>query len=297
VPEAGLDFNAERRAVLDNHARGTRELAERVRTGQAARPDVVLWPENASDIDPIRNPDARALIDGAAAAIGVPILVGTLADGPTDRTVRNVGIVWDPATGPGERYVKRHPVPFAEYIPLRGIARLVSSDVDRVGRDFVGGDRPGRLQVGPVEVGDVICFEVAYDGLVRDVAGSGLLVVQTNNATFGRSAETWQQLAMGRLRAVEHGRTVLVAATSGVSAVIDPDGHVPARSDVFTADVLVRAVEVRQGSTLATRWGAGPEWVVAAVGLAALVGAIARGRSRGTRGVHAGDERLEKESA
>jgi apolipoprotein N-acyltransferase len=288
VPRLGLDFNAQREAVLRNHVEATLRLAADAAAGRVARPDLVLWPENASDIDPIRNPDARALIDRAARAVGVPILVGTLADGPTPRTVRNVGIAWDPATGPGERYVKRHPVPFGEYIPLRGIARLISSDVDRVGRDFVGGDRPGRLQVGPAQVGDVICFEVGYDGLVRDVAGADLLVVQTNNATFGRSTETWQQLAMGQLRAVEHGRTVLVAATSGVSAVISPDGHVRARSDVFTADVLVRAVEVRAGSTLATRLGAGPEWAVVAVALAGLLWAVQAGRagrSRRARGV------------
>jgi len=289
VPRLGLDFNAQRQAVLRNHVDATARLAADVTAGRAPRPDLVLWPENASDIDPLRSPDARALIDGAARAVGVPILVGTLADGPTPDTIRNVGIVWDPVTGPGERYVKRHPVPFGEYIPLRPIARLVSREVDRVGRDFVGGDRPGRLTVGPVTVGDAICFEVAYDGLVRDVAGSDLLVVQTNNATFGRGAETWQQLAMGRLRAIEHGRTVLVAATSGVSAVIGPDGHVPARSDVFTADVLVRAVEVRGGSTLATRLGAGPEWVAVAAALGALVAAATGTRRRRTG-------RTEKES-
>ena len=212
-------------------------------------------------------------------------------------TVRNVGIVWDPGTGPGERYVKRHPVPFGEYIPLRPLARAVSREVDRVGRDFVGGDRPGRLTVGPVTVGDVICFEVAYDGLVRDVAGADLLVVQTNNATFGRSAETWQQLAMGRLRAVEHGRT-----GAGRGDQRRQRGHPPrtgtfsARSDVFTADVLVRAVEVREGSTLATRLGAGPEWVVAS---RAALGALVAGArsSRRARRRAGGTTQQEKESA
>jgi apolipoprotein N-acyltransferase len=274
VPRLGLDFNAQREAVLANHADATTRLAADVAAGRVARPDLVLWPENASDIDPIRYPDAAGRIDAAARAIGVPILLGTLADGPTPDTIRNVGIVWDPVTGPGERYVKRHPVPFGEYIPLRPVARLVSKDVDRVGRDFVGGDAPGVLHVGPVTVGDVICFEVAYDGLVRDVSDSDLLVVQTNNATFGKSHETWQQLAMGRLRAVEHGRTLLVAATSGVSAVIGPDGHVLRRSDVFTPDVLVRTVEVRQGTTLATRLGAGPEWAAVAAAVAAALGAL-----------------------
>jgi apolipoprotein N-acyltransferase len=127
----------------------------------------------------------------------------------------------------------------------------------------------------------VICFEVAYDGLIKDVAErSEMIVVQTNNATFGRSNETWQQLAMGRLRAIEHGRPVMVAATSGVSAVIDPDGHLAARSDVFTPDVLVRSVQGRQGSTLAGRVGAGPEWVVVAIAFLGLALAVRRRRPR-----------------
>jgi apolipoprotein N-acyltransferase len=281
VPRLGLDFNAQREAVLRNHVSATLQLAADADARRVARPDLVLWPENASDIDPLRNPDARALIDEAARAIGVPILVGTLADGPTPTTIRNIAYVWDPRTGPGQTYVKRHPVPFAEYIPLRSIARLVSKDVDLVQRDFVAGDHAGNLRVGPATVGDVICFEVAYDGLIRDVAGSEMIVVQTNNATFGRSHETWQQLAMGQLRAVEHGRPVLVAATSGVSAVIGPDGHLQARSDVFTPDVLVRTVSGRQGTTLAGRVGAGPEWVVVAIALAGL--ALAAVRRRRTR--------------
>jgi apolipoprotein N-acyltransferase len=284
VPRLGLEFNAQREAVLRNHVSATLKLAADAAAGRVARPDLVLWPENASDIDPIANADARALIDRAARAVGVPILVGTLADGPTPTTIRNIAYVWDPRTGPGESYVKRHPVPFGEYIPLRSVARLVSKDVDLVQRDFVAGDRPGVLRVGPATIGDVICFEVAYDGLINDVAQSSeMIVVQTNNATFGRSNETWQQLAMGRLRAIEHGRPVLVAATSGVSAVIDPDGHVQARSDVFTADVLVRTVSGRQGSTLAGRVGAGPEWAMVAIALAGLVLAAGQLRQTGRR--------------
>jgi apolipoprotein N-acyltransferase len=282
VPRLGLDFNAQREAVLRNHVRATLALAADARAGRVGRPDLVLWPENASDIDPMRNPDAYALIDGAAKAVGVPILVGTLADGPDPATtIRNIAYVWDPRTGPGQTYVKRHPVPFAEYIPFRSVARLVSKDVDLVERDFVPGDRPGNLTVGPARIGDVICFEVAYDNLIDDVAhDSEMLVVQTNNATFGRSNETWQQLAMGRLRAIEHGRPVLVAATSGVSAVIDPAGHLQARSDVFTSDVLVRVVSGRAGDTLAGRMGAGPEWAVVAIGLAGLALAAVTRRRR-----------------
>ncbi len=275
VPRLGLDAFAQRAAVVQNHAQATHELAAEVRAGRLPRPDLVIWPENASDLDPYTDPEAAALIDDAVRDVGVPVLVGAVTDGP-GRFISNRGIVWDPRTGPGESYVKRHPVPFGEYIPYRSLVRKVTAKVDLVPRDFATGDRPGVLDVGPARVGDVICFEVAYDGVVRDAvrAGGRLLVVQTNNATFGRSGETSQQLAMGRLRAVEHGRAVVVAATSGLSAVIAPDGKVLDRSRIFTRDLLVQRVPLRDAQTLATRLGALPEYLLAALALgAAFVGA------------------------
>jgi apolipoprotein N-acyltransferase len=278
VPRLGLDFNAQRAAVLSNHVAATRQLAADVRAGRQEAPELVVWPENASDLDPFTDPDAYGVIDAAVKDVGVPVLVGAVLQGPGEQ-VSNAGIVWDPQTGPGERYVKRHPVPFGEYIPYRSLVRKVTSKVDLVPRDFAQGDEVGVLDVGPVRLGDVICFEVAYDDLVRDVVTGGgrLLVVQTNNATFGRSAETEQQLAMGRLRAVEHGRTLLVAATSGISAVIAPDGELVDDAPVFTREVLVHDVPVRTGTTPATRVGAWPEAVLAAAGLVGL--ALARRRT------------------
>ncbi len=271
VPRLGLDAFAQRAAVLNNHATATHELAAAVRAGTQPRPDLVLWPENASDLDPYTDAQAAATIEAAVRDVGVPVLVGAVLDGPGDK-IRNAGIVWDPVTGPGRRYVKRHPVPFGEYMPYRSFARRISTRVDLVPRDFARGSRPGVLDVGPARLADVICFEVAYDGVVRDAvrAGGRLLVVQTNNATFGRSGETYQQLAMSRLRGVEHGRAVLVAATSGVSAVIAPDGRLVQRSKVFTRDVLVQRVPLRTGTTPATRLGALPELLLAALGAMAL---------------------------
>ena len=273
VPRLGLAFDAQRAAVLNAHAQATHQLADAVRSGRTPAPALVVWPENASDLDPYTDPPAFATIDAAVRDVGVPVLVGAVVDAPDGKHLLNRGIVWDPVRGPGATYDKRHPVPFGEYIPLRGLARRLSPRVDLVARDFAGGRRPGVLQVGPVRVGDVICFEVAYDDLVRDVVRGGgrLLVVQTNNATFGRSGETSQQLAMSRLRAVEHGRTVLVAATSGISAVIGPDGTLREQSRVFTRDLLVTPVPVRSGLTVATRLGGLPELLLALVGLVALL--------------------------
>ncbi len=286
VPKPGLEFNERRRAVLDNHVNETVALADAVAAGQRPQPDLVVWPENSSDIDPYRNADAARQISRAAAAIGAPVLVGAVVNGPGE-FISNTAIVWDPQAGPGDTYVKRHPVPFGEYIPARDFFRLFSDKVDLVRRDFAAGDEVGLLEVGGARIGELICFEVVYDGLVRDAvrAGAGMLVVQTNNATFGYSDESEQQLAASRIRAVEFGRTVAVASTSGISAVIAPDGSVAASSGLFEPAVFVEDIAQRDSTTVAERLGAGPEWLLTALGAGALLAAAAPAlRRRRTRG-------------
>jgi apolipoprotein N-acyltransferase len=281
VPRAGLDFNAQRRAVLDNHATQTQELAAAVARGEAARPDLVIWPENSSDIDPYANADAARVISRAAEAIGAPILVGAVVEGPGEY-ISNTGIVWDPVTGPGDTYVKRHPVPLAEYVPARSFFRFFTDKVDLVRRDFTQGTEVGNLDIGGAPIGDVICFEIAYDGLVSDVVdgGAGMIVVQTNNATFGFTDESEQQLAMSRLRAVEFGRTVVVAATSGISAVVAPDGSLVRRSQLFTPDTFVEEIAQRDSRTVAERLDAAPEWVLTALGAGAVLAVAVPGLRR-----------------
>ncbi|WP_432995442.1 apolipoprotein N-acyltransferase [Dactylosporangium sp. CA-233914] len=275
VPRLGLDFNAQRRAVLDNHVNATIALGRQVRAGLARRPDLVVWPENASDIDPLRNADAGLLIDKAANEVGAPILVGAVLYS-SQTGVENAGLVFGPGRDLGDavpKYVKRHPVPFAETMPLRSIARLVSKEVDRV-TDMTAGTRPGVLQVGPATVGDVICFEVAYDGLVRDtvVGGGQLLAVQTNNATFDE-AEARQQLAMVRLRAVEHGRDALMASTVGISAFSDHTGATSGETRFDTPAVILGELRLGAQRTLATRLGAIPEYVIVVLALAGIAAA------------------------
>lgn len=290
VPEPGLEFNAERRAVLDMHAARTAELAADVRAGRRPAPDLVIWPENSTDIDPYRNADANRVITDAVRDIGVPILVGAVVQAERPGEGYNRGIVWDPVTGPGATYDKRHPLPFGEYMPYREFFRIFSAAVDLQRGTFLAGDRPGNLDVNGVPVGDVICFEVVYDDLVRDVVrgGAQVLVVQTNNATFGYTNETYQQQAMSRVRAVEHGRQVLIAATSGVSAVIAPDGTVQGSIPLFTPGYLTPTVPLIDTTTPGTVLGSAAEGGLAlACPLALLVATGARllGRRRiDTRG-------------
>ncbi len=291
VPRAGLDFNAERRAVLDNHVRGTERVGERVDAG-AGEPvpeplSLVVWPENASDIDPIRNPDAAAQVQRAVSAAGVPVIVGAVLQEP-DPGVSNASLLYRPGGGDPERYVKNHPVPFAEYIPYRSFFRNFSDKVDLVTRDFVKGRGLGAFRIdapsGAYWALPTICFEVAYDGLMRDSVtqpgkDASLLLVQTNNATFGYTAESEQQFAISRIRAIEHGRSVAHVSTVGVSGFIAPDGSVTGKTGLFTAEQRIDSVVIRTDRTLSDRLGPWPEWLAAAglLGLVLLAGARGRG--------------------
>jgi len=276
VPRPGLEFNAERRAVLDMHAQRTHELAAEVRAGTAPKPTLVVWPENSTDIDPYRNADANAVISAAAQDIGVPILVGAVVQADTPGEAYNQAIVWDPVTGPGQTYDKRHPLPFGEYMPYRSFFRIFSDKVDLQRGTFLAGDAVGNLDVAGVNVGDVICFEVVYDDLVRDVVNGGaqVIVVQTNNATFGYTNETYQQQAMSRVRAVEHGREVLISSTSGVSTVIRPDGTVESSIPLFTPGYLTPDVPLISATTPGTVLGGPLEWVLALAAPLALAGSM-----------------------
>jgi apolipoprotein N-acyltransferase len=178
-------------------------------------------------------------------------------------------------------YVKRHLVPFGEYLPWRSFVLKLSGKFSLISKDFVAGHLPGTLQAGAIRLADTICFEVADDAVVRQAVNGGgrLLVVQTNNADYehasdnGDGGETAQQLAIARLRAVESGRAVVVAATSGVSAMIAPNGKVLARTGVFRPAVLDLRLPLRDPLTVADRVGPWPEWILSAGGLIALLAA------------------------
>ncbi|WP_405918992.1 apolipoprotein N-acyltransferase [Streptomyces longwoodensis] len=282
VPRLGLEFNAQRRAVLDYHARETERLAARVAAGEVARPDFVLWPENSSDIDPFAYADAAAVIDKAAKAIGAPISVGGVVE--RDGKFYNEQILWDPVKGPTQTYDKRQVQPFGEYLPLRSLLGAINENwTTMVREDFSRGSRPGVFDLDGTEVGLATCYEAAFDWAVRDTVthGAQMISVPSNNATFDRSEMTYQQLAMSRVRAVEHSRTVTVPVTSGVSAIIMPDGRITQRTGMFVADSLVQEVPLRSSETPATRLGILPEVLlvlIAAGGVGWAVGAGLRGR-------------------
>lgn len=282
VPRLGLDFNAQRRAVLDNHVRETKRLAEDVRAGRAPQPAIVVWPENSSDIDPIANPDAAEQITAAADAIRAPILVGAVVKAPgyspDNPVAHNTVIVWNgsagDAPGPGERHDKKIVQPFGEYLPWRSFFSMLSSYADRAGY-FVPGEGNGVVTAAGIPVGVTTCWEVIFDRAAREsvLSGARLLTVPTNNATFDESMSA-QQLAFARLRAVEHDRYVVVAGTTGISATIAPDGRELARTAFFEPAYLDVQVRLKSDITPATRWGPVVQGILVMIGVCSVVAAM-----------------------
>jgi len=190
--------------LTQNQAAATLKLAAQVKASQRPAPALVIWPENSTNLDPFDNPDIYAEIAGAVAAVGRPILVGEVLQDP----LRNVGQLWVPGVGPTTIYVKRQLVPFGEYIPFRGLISSFSSLPSLVPTNFTPGHSAVVFDVGKIRLGDVICYEVGFDNLVRSevTAGANLLAVQSNEADFeidGQLSETEQQMAMARIRAIE----------------------------------------------------------------------------------------------
>ena len=261
--------------VTENHAVATEQLAAQVRAGSRPAPDVVIWPENSTDIDPGQDPFTYATIADAVAAINRPVLVGAVLQNPQ----RNVGQLWLPGRGPVAIYVKRQLVPFGEYIPFRGLISSFSSLPSLQPVNFTPGHRAVVFRIGKIRLGDVICYEVGFDNLVASevTAGANLLTEQTNDADFeldGQLGETLQQLAMARIRAIEFDRAMVVSGTTGVSAIIAPDGRLIVSSQTWQRALLEARVPLLSNATLAERLGEWPEVVLSAVAVAALAWAI-----------------------
>ncbi len=271
--------------VTQNHAAATLKLAARVRSGAAPAPDVVIWPENSTDLDPAYDPFVYDTIAAAVAAIDRPVLVGAVLQNP----VRNAGQLWLPGKGPVAVYIKRRLVPFGEVIPFRSLISEITtlpSTLQPV--NFTPGHRAVVFHLGKVRLGDVICYEVGFDGLVSSeiAAGANLLAVQTNDATFeidGQTGETLQQLAMARIRAIEYNRAVVVASTTGVSAIIAPDGRLLVSTRTWTQAEIEARVPLRSSTTLAGRLGGWPEAVIA-WGTVAVLGWVIASEIRRRRG-------------
>ena len=242
VPKLGLDFNSRAKQVFSNHVNQTK-----IALAGNKKVDFIVWPENAVDVDPFRNKDVFDQLE----SFDQPMIIGAIVE-KGDKLL-NTSILWGNKTQ--EIYVKQHLTPFGEYIPLRSIAKKISPLVDQVD-DFSPGNQQKIFTINQARVAPVICFELLDDEVIAKAAtSSNILVVQTNSATFGTSAESPQQLSISRIRAIEHSRNIVSVSTTGISAIIDFNGKILNQSSMGTAEHVFADVGLIEQSSPRDRYG------------------------------------------
>lgn len=266
--DAGIFANRQPGDIFEDHLAASQGLV-----GEGL--DFFVWPENAADVDPTRSAAAARALDAITEEVDAPLVTGVITR--ENDQYFNSSIVWEPGRGVTDQYDKRRPVPFAEYMPNRSFFRALVPDlVDLVQLDYTAGASSSVVSVAGVTAGIAICFDIIFDDLAVDMIDQGaeIVLAQSNNADFGRTDESVQQLAIARLRAIEMGRTVVVISTVGTSSVVLPDGQDLDRLTAFTADSMIVNAPLYSGVTPAIAWGwlfalfcvvAGASSVVAAV--------------------------------
>lgn len=267
--DAGLFAEYERGDNLRDHHRVTEPLY-----GQSV--DVVVWPENASDIDPLRNPEAAAVVTEVVRGMGAPLVVGTITRDGSE--TYNSMLLWDFDETIGQsvvrdQYDKIHPVPFAEYLPARDFFYpLAPSLFQMIPRDYSFGQRDTVFEIAGATAGIAICFDIVDDAIVWAMMdeGADIIFAPTNNADFGQTDQSVQQLAIARLRALETGRSVVNVSTVGTSAVMDPWGRDLARLPTYEEGYMLLDVPLATHTTPATHIGRTLEWGIIGFALAGL---------------------------
>jgi apolipoprotein N-acyltransferase len=255
-------------------------VLEATRLLDADPPSVTVWPENALDADYPHNPRIRAVVsEGLRVLEGKTLLTSVILDGPRPGTLRNAVIAIASDGRVLGSYVKRKPIPFGEYVPFR---RWLGEfpPLRQIPYDQIPGHEPGVFEISGAKIGAVICYENLFPELVGSEirAGADVLVVTTNNTSFGHSPMSRQHLAISQLRAVETGRWVLHAGLSGISGIIDPQGKIHQRTAQFEQAIIRDRLPLVTGVTLAVvvaRWF--PWTAVALAGLALATRLLRKG--------------------
>ncbi|MBB5632006.1 apolipoprotein N-acyltransferase [Cryobacterium mesophilum] len=270
--DAGLFAHRVPGQTLNDHITGTVPLF-------GTPVDVVVWPENASDLNPLTHPDAARALDYITEGMRAPLVTGTITEDAHGHTFNSL-LLWEAGRGAVDQYDKIHPVPFAEYIPDRSFwYPLAPAMLDLVPRDYTIGTRDNIFDIDGVKAGLAICFDIVDDSLIRQMMSDGARVIlaPTNNADFGHTDENVQQLAIARLRAIETGRSVVQVSTVGVSAIMAPDGSTISRLPTFTPGSMVEDVPLSSAVTPATVIGADADWAVGGFAIAALIAGLLAG--------------------
>ena len=243
VVNLGLDFNSKPQEVFKRH------LDQSISSIKPNEVDLIIWPENAVDVDVNTNPQVNDSIKNLSTILNTPILIGAVTksiDGP-----KNQSILYNSAKG--QIYTKRYLTPFGEYLPLRSVAEKVSKYSSQI-TDFKAGEQNTVFDVNGNRFNTLICYELINDIFVAE-ARNNFLVVQTNNATFGDTNQLDQQLNIARVRALESAREIAYVSTTGTTSFISPQGKILSSLDKFKPATLKSQLNATQGLTYRQSFG------------------------------------------
>jgi apolipoprotein N-acyltransferase len=263
--------DAEKETIYSAHLAMTRRIA-------AGSVDLVVWPEDSfgGNVNPTTNPEVRSQMAAEAVRLNAYLLAGgTRAAGAGN--FDNINIVFGPNGSIVGEYMKTHPVPFGEFVPGRAFFTFIR-ELDAVPRDMRRGSGPVVFPViiagEEFTLGSVISFEAAFDRTMRGEvkAGAQLMVVATNEGSFGRGPASDQLVSMVRANATSLGVDVVHAAVTGHSTFVSAGGRIGAETGLFTEEVLTGTVRVQEsGRTLYALAGDWLQLLAIALGLATAV--------------------------
>lgn len=234
--------------------------------------DLIVFPESALDGE---DPETDAGLKAEVTALArrhrswVMLNVNEERGGVTYNTNR----IYDPQGLLVASYSKQHLVPFGEYLPFEWV-KAIAPQIEQIGNGYAPGTADLVVPVAGRPLTTIICFESAFGPQVRRTTGRGAegIVLSTNNRSYRRSANSAQHVQLSQWRAAELGRPLLQAAISGISANIDAQGRVTARTELFDRTTLEGRMFTTSGTTLYARLG---DWVLLCCLAATLVGVLA----------------------
>ncbi len=239
------------------------------------KPGLIVWPEAATPYYYSLDPLGTAEINTLALSAKSPLLIGSpFFTRENERTTHFNSAFLVSAAGEAKgRYDKIHLVPFGEFVPFQSVLFFVRKMVATIG-DFGKGKEATVFEVEGIPFGVSICYEITFPDLVRQPVKNGarFLVNITNDAWFGKSAASYQHMAMAALRAVENRVPIVRAANTGISGVIDADGRLRDTTELFTKAVVVSEIVPNQtdSPTLYARVGDVFSWACLGLSLVLL---------------------------
>jgi len=236
---------------------------------QAKESEIVFFPETAIILDEERNKAWLNKIDQIASERKVSLISGIVGINKETKEFTNRVKGYGLAEG---YYDKIHLVPFGEYIPfVKVLGKLL-----RIFKIYIGETKGGEsfsfIKVEELRISPTICYEIAFNNLVRKSAIKGnLLLTISNDTWFGKSIGPNQHNEIAQSRAAEHQKTLIRSTNSGISSIIKEDGKIIDKIKRFEDKVIKHEVDILEGRTPFSIYGNIPIYLILLVSLSVLI--------------------------